>query len=61
MSPERRLLGVKTMHRATTKVDGTFTLREQGEAYTGLFAGKNDVLRLNNSRFYEEKSKIQGA
>ena len=41
------------VHRAATKVDGTFTLREQGEAYTRVFAGKNAVLRLYNSPFYE--------
>jgi hypothetical protein len=32
------------MHRAATEADGTFTLREASEAYTHVFAGKNDVL-----------------
>jgi putative transposase len=54
----KRELGVKAMHRAATEVDGTFTLREPREAYTSVFAGKNDVPRLDNSRFYEEKSEI---
>ena len=39
------------MHRATTEADGTFTLQEPREAYTSVFAGKNDVLRLDNGRF----------
>ena len=56
----KRELGVKAIHRAATETDGTFTLREPREAYTSVFAGENDVLRLDNSRFYEEKSVIQG-
>jgi len=52
-------LGVRAMHRAATGVDGAFALREPGEAYTSVFAGENDVLRLDNSRFYEEKPEIQ--
>jgi hypothetical protein len=36
--------------------DGTFTLREEGEACTSVFAGKNDALRLDSSRFSEDKS-----
>ncbi len=44
-------LGVKAMHRTATGVDGTFTLRESCEAYASVFAGKNEMLRLDNSRF----------
>lgn len=33
--------------------------RQRREAYTH-FAGKNDVLKLDNSRFFDEKSEIQG-
>ena len=33
--------------------------RQRREAYT-YFAGKNDVLKLDNSRFFDEKSEIQG-
>jgi hypothetical protein len=40
-------------------LDGTFALREEGEAYRGVFAGENDVLRLDNSCFWEEKPEIQ--
>jgi len=54
-------LGVRAMHRAATEVDGIFTLREQGEAYTSVFAGRNDAPRLDNSRIYGEKAEIQGA
>jgi hypothetical protein len=39
------------MHRATTEVDGTFTLRDSREAYTSRFVGENDVPRLGDSRF----------
>jgi len=52
--------GVRAMHRATTAVDGMFTLLEQGKAYTSVFAAKNDALRLDNTRFYEEKAEIEG-
>ncbi len=38
----------------------TFTLREQGEAYTSGFADKNAVLRLDNNCFYGEKTEIEG-
>ena len=48
-------LGVKAVHRAASEVDGTFALREEGEAYTRVFAGKNDALRLDTGRFWEEK------
>jgi hypothetical protein len=35
-----------------------WTLPEQSEAYTSGFAGKNNALRLDNTRFYEEKAEI---
>jgi len=56
----KRDLGVKAVHRSATEVDGTFTLRQQDEAYTSGFAGKNETLRLDNSRFYGEKAERQG-
>jgi hypothetical protein len=30
------------------------------KVYTSVFAGKNDVLRPENSRFWEEKAERQG-
>ena len=51
-------LGDKGIHRAATPMDRTFTLREEGEAYRRVFAGKNDVLRLASGRFCEEKSEL---
>jgi len=39
--------------------DGAFTLREAREAHTSVFAGKNDLLRLDNSRFDEENVKYK--
>jgi hypothetical protein len=38
----KRGRGARAMHRAATETDGTFTLREDGEAYTGGFAGDID-------------------
>ena len=51
--------GVKAMHRSATEVDGMFTLREEGQAYTRFFAGKNGALKLDNGRFWEDKSERQ--
>jgi len=40
--------------------DGTFVLREEGEDYTPVFAGKNVALGLDPGRFWEEKVERQG-
>ena len=47
--------GGKARHRAASPVDGTYTLREEGESYKHVFAGKSDALRLENTHFWEEK------
>jgi hypothetical protein len=38
-------LGIKALHRELEQVDGTYALRESGEAYRGQFDGKNEALR----------------
>jgi len=43
------------MRRRATETDGTFTLREPGEAYSDVCASENDALRLDNGRFWEER------
>jgi hypothetical protein len=42
-------LGVKAMHREPEQVDGTYALREPGEAYRGEFNGESDALRAENT------------
>ena len=43
------------MHREVAEMGGTYTLRGQGEAYAGDFAGENDALTPDNT-FPWEKS-----
>jgi putative transposase len=50
----RNELGVKAMHREVAQLDGTYTLREEREAYGGDFASKNDALTLDNTIPWEE-------
>ena len=45
----RSELGVKAMHREVVQLDGTYTLREESEAYWGNFASENDTLMLDNT------------
>ena len=41
----RSELGIKALHRELEQVDGTYTLRESGEAYRGQFDPKNEPLK----------------
>jgi len=50
----RSELGIKVMHREVVQSDGTYTLREESEAYGGDFASENDTLRLDNTIPWEE-------
>jgi len=50
----RSELGVKAMHREVVQLGGTYTLREESEAYGGDFASENDTLRLDNAISWEE-------
>jgi hypothetical protein len=42
-------LGFKAVHREVTEVTGTYTLREQSEAYGVNFADESEALRLRNT------------
>jgi hypothetical protein len=37
---------------------GTYALREQSEAYGSNFTGKNEALRSENTRFWNENSEF---
>jgi putative transposase len=47
-------LGFRAAHRGVLDGSGTYALREQGEAYGSNFGGKNEALRSENSRFWNE-------
>ncbi len=49
-------LGVKAMHRDVAEVGGTYTLREQSEAYAGEFASESDVLTSDNTIPWERNT-----
>jgi hypothetical protein len=36
------------------EINGTYALREESEAYRSNFAGENDVVSAENSRFWNE-------
>jgi len=42
-------LGIKALHRELEQGDGTYALRESGEAYRGQFDNKNEALRPENT------------
>jgi hypothetical protein len=42
-------LGAKALHRELKQVDGTYALREPGEAYSSHFAVENEALRFKNA------------
>ena len=42
-------LAFKARYREVAEVGGTYSLREQSEAYAGNFAGENDALMLDNT------------
>ena len=47
-------LGVKAIHREVLPADGTYALREASEPYLRKFTGKNEVLRAENTFFWDE-------
>ena len=49
-------LGFKAAHREVIEGDGTYALRERSEPYRSNFAGKNDALSSENTRFWDENS-----
>ncbi len=44
------------MYREVTAVGGTYTLREQSEAYAGDFANQSNVLNLDNAIRWERNA-----
>jgi hypothetical protein len=53
-------LGIKALHRELERVDGTYALRESGEAYRGQFDSKNEALRLENTLPWERITEVAG-
>jgi len=51
-------LGIKAVHREVTEVTGTYTLREQSEAYAGDLGSESDALRPENTIVWEENAEI---
>ena len=47
-------LGFKAAHREVTELGASYALREEGEAYGRFFGGENEVLRAENTRFWNE-------
>jgi hypothetical protein len=48
-------LGIKALHRELEQLGGAYALRERSDAYGGEFTRENDVLRLENTIFWDEK------
>ena len=51
-------LGIKALHRELEQVDGTYALRESGEAYRGQFDSKNEALRPENTLPWERITEV---
>ena len=47
-------LGIKASHRDVIEADGTYALREAGEAYGVEFATESEALRSQNIFFWDE-------
>jgi putative transposase len=54
----RSELGIKALHRELEQVDGTYTLRESGEAYRGQFDPQNEPLRLEDTLPWERIAEV---
>jgi putative transposase len=51
-------LGVKALHREVEQLDGTYALREPGEAYWTNFDTENESLRLENTLLWERINEV---
>ena len=51
-------LGIRALHRELEQVDGTYALRESGEAYRGQFDSKNEALRTENTLSWERITEV---
>jgi hypothetical protein len=52
-------LGIKALHRELEQVDGTYTLRESGEAYRGQFDLKNKPLSVENTLPWKRIAEVE--
>ena len=53
-------LGIKALHRELEQVDGTYALRESGEAYRGQIDSKNEALTPENTLSWERTTELAG-
>ena len=51
-------LGGKAPHRGFDRPDGTYALREAGEAYRGHFAVENEALRPENALLWDTIAEV---
>jgi hypothetical protein len=51
-------LGIKALHREREQVDGTYALRESGEAYREQIDSKNEALRPENTLSWERITEL---
>ena len=51
-------LGIKALHRELEQVDGTYALRESGEAYREQIDSKNEALRPENTLPWERINEV---
>ena len=49
---------ITMLHREFEQVDGTYALRESGEAYRGQFDSKNEALRAENTLPWERITEV---
>jgi hypothetical protein len=51
-------LGIKALHRKLEQIDGTYALRESGEAYRGQIDSKNEALTPENALSWERITEL---
>ena len=51
---------MKAAQRELVETDGGYALREPAEAYTGLFAGRNDALSEENHILWDKNPDHSG-
>ena len=51
-------LGVKALHREIEQLDGSYALREPGEAYSGHFHIENEALNVENTLPWERIGEV---
>jgi hypothetical protein len=56
--PMKGELGFKAARREAIEGSGTYALRERSEPYGANFTGKSEALSSENTRFWNENSKL---